>query len=217
MKSLLTLLLGLGFVSNAFSSVPIASSYVIQGWGTDCFLLMRPSVVNVEFSGMFSGIGTCYRIKDDGEFEKLWQIEGGYSFSSDVFLGGGGSVLIRVVDVLPSARDAPDGGVAKKTALEFYKDGKIFKIFKTEEIVDPGKLEMHSFPTLPTYQLFKSDYETRPKIGRLQDFKFDDDEKEEISKKIADETEIFCVRTVQAEMLVFKVSDGSLIHRKKLK
>lgn len=215
MKSILICSLSLGLICSAFSSAPIASSYVIQGWRTDCFLLMRPAAIDVEFSGIFSGIGTCYRIKEDGSFEKRWQIEGGYSFSNDVFLGGDGSILIRIVEVLPTPENK---SAAKESILEFYKDGKLIKKFKAEDVVDPTKLKTVSLPTLPTYQIFENDKKNLPQIGYIYDFDWlSENDRSEIEKITDSSTEIFCIKTVQAEILVFKVSDGSLIYRKKAK
>ena len=165
----------------------------------------------------FLGIGTCYQIKDNGSFEKLWQIEGDYSFEGRLFLGGEGKILVRIVEASQPQPDPENSKLSQQTILVFYNEGKIFKKISVQEVVDASKLEYNSFRIFSTHQIFNYDDATAPKMGRLPYFDFfDDADKDAMRKTITDETEIFCIRTVQAEILVFKVLDGSLIHRKKL-
>lgn len=164
------------------------------------------------------GIGTCYQIKEDGSFEKMWQIEGDYSFEGRVFLGGEGKTLIRIVEAFQTQPDPENAGLSEKTVLEFYDEGKLFKKVSVREVVDSSKLKYGAYRIFASHEIFNYEDATAPKMGRMLDFDlFDDEDKEMMRKTITDETEIFCIKTVQAELLVFKVSDGSLIYRKKLK
>lgn len=208
MKFLLLLfpLYGTGF------GAPIATQYVIPSFGARYFLVVNPVVID----GKFLGVGRCYKIKDDGNFEKIWQIEGDYSFSNNLFLSREGNILIKIVDVYPT-KDKAD--LEKRSALEFYEKGKLVKRVNIGDVVDPAKLEASPFPSdLPTYQIIKFDEPIVPKIETLSYFDyFDENDRDQINKKSENGTQIFCFKTAQSEVLVFKVDDGSLIYRKKLK
>lgn len=199
-------LYGIGF------GAPIATQYVIPSFGAQYFLVVNPVVID----GKFLGVGKCYEIKDDGNFEKIWQIEGDYSFSNNLFLSREGNILIKIVDVYPT-KDKAD--LEKKSALEFYEKGKLVKRVNVADIVDPAKLEISSFPSdLPTYEIIKFDEPIVPKIGTLSYFDyFDENDRDQINKKSKNGAQIFCIKTTQSEVLAFEVADGSLIYRKKLK
>ena len=191
---------------------PSPTSYVVQGWNSECFFLMRSTFRDKTFLG----IGTCYQIKEDGSFDKLWQIEGDYSFEGRIFLGGEGKILIRIREAFQPQPDPANSALAQQPILEFYNEGKLFKKLSVQEVVDPSKLLNNSFRIFSTHEIFNYDDATTPKMGRLPYFNFfNDDDKEAIRKKATDETEIFCIKTVQSEILVFNVIDGSLIYRKK--
>jgi hypothetical protein len=196
------------------TGAPSPLSYVVQGWDSECFFLMRSS-----FEGKkFLGIGTCYQIKEDGTFEKMWQIEGDYSYEGRIFLGGEGKILIRILEASQPQPDPENSRLSQQVILEFYNEGKSFKKVSVREVVDASKLVYNSFRIFSTHQIFKYEDATAPKMGRMLDFDFfDDEDKETMRKTIKDETEIFCIKTVQAEILVFTVADGTLIYRKKVK
>lgn len=216
MKPILILLFLAALLCDARASSPIASSYVVQGWNSECFLVMRPSVIRDKFVG----IVTCYEIDEDGGFKKRWEIEDKYSFEGRLFLGEQGSVLVRIVEVIQPQPDPDKAQLSKQTVLEFSRKGKSFKEISVKDVTDPLLLEPSGVMSgvLATHQIFKFEEAVTPKMGRLLHFDFfDDEDKETMRKTITDETEIFCIKTIQAELLVFKVSDGSLIYRKKLK
>jgi len=159
---------------------PSPTSYVVQGWNSECFFLMRSS-----FEGKkFLGIGTCYEIKEDGTFEKLWQIEGEYSFEGRIFLGGEGKKLVRIVDIFQPQPDPEGAKLAQQTALQFYNEGKLIKQVSVNEVVDTSKLHSSGMPGVrSTHQIFNYDDATAPKMGRLPYFDFFDDEDKETMKK----------------------------------
>ena len=103
----------------AIASSPNPTSYVVQGWDSECFLLMRPSFKNEKFSGVV----TCYQIKEDGTFEKRWQIDESYSFEGRVFLGGAGSTLVRIVEVSQTKPDTEKVELAKHNEIVWYARG----------------------------------------------------------------------------------------------
>ena len=205
----------IAFVCNAAASSQSPTSYVVPGWGSECFLLMRPSFTDKKLSGT----GICYQIKEDGKFESDWKIDGEYSFPGHLFLCENGSILVRIVEISQDKSDPKKADLAQQTNLEFYRDGKLISTISAREIVDLSKLEAPVFSAaLSTHKVFDYDEATAPRIGTLSHFDyFDEDDQTEINKKAAHGTELFCVKTVQSEILVFKVADGSMIYRKKLK
>jgi len=214
---ILSIFLYVGMLAcGAIASSPNPTSYVVQGWDSECFLLMRPSFKNENFSG----VATCYQIKEDGTLEKRWQIDESYSFEGRVFLGGAGSTLVRIVEVSQTKPDTEKVELAKQTVLEFYRDGKITKKIDVHEVVDVTKLEFSpNIAVLSTHKIFSADDSNTPKIGRISYFSdtLDESDRAELAKKSEDEDELFMIRTIQSEILVFKVADGSLIYRKKSK
>jgi len=205
----------LALVCNAAASSQSPTSYVVPGWGSECFILMRPTFTNKKLSG----IGICYQIKEDGKFENVWAIDGEYSFPGHLFLCENGSILVRIVEISQDKADSKKADLAQQTTLEFYRDGKLISTISAREVVDPSKLKAPVFSAaLSTHEVFDCDEAMAPRIGTLSYFDyFDEEDKTEIYKITERGTQLFCVKTVQSEILVFKVSDGSLIYRKKLK
>lgn len=199
----------------SFASSPFATSYVVPAWDSEFFLLMRPLVSNNKFSGVIS----CFEITEEGKFRKFWEVEEDYSFDGHLFLGDGGNVLIKIVEIIQPQPDPGNHILGQQTILRFYRRGKVFKNVNIRDVVNIKEIQEVATPhQLSTHRIFDLRAPTTPLMGRLLDFKFfTEGDKVYIRQMISDETEIFCIKTVQLELLVFKVSDGSLIYRKKTK
>lgn len=96
-------------------------------------LVLKPRVSvsqygDIYFTMLPSGIGTAYRLEEDGSVIELWNTDGWYSPS--VFISNDGRYLVRVEGLVggrrPSARDL---------AVAFYDNGTELRRYSTIDLI----------------------------------------------------------------------------------
>lgn len=199
------------------SSPASPRSFVVPSYTGEAFFLMVPKYDNK----ILSGTGTSYHIEEDGKLSKIWQVSGWYVFPNptQIFLGSNGHNLVRLLNIgddpplnLPSNDKTY---LSQSTVLEFYEKGTILKKYLIGELVDVKKLVPQT-SSRAIYEFVDFRKPVAPQLGLAYYFtEIDFSERIEIQKKATPETEFFALHTTQSEFLIFNITDGSLVYRRR--
>jgi len=146
---------------------------------------------------------------DKGELlvSKKWETSGAYSYPRETFLTIDGRSMVQVV--LPRL-ETLNKKIGKWDLLRFYRDGKLLKSVKVEEIVNVAELERNPFSP--------SEYQITKFGGGIEFFDGSSDFVSKLmlptEKRISDEDGLLIIHTSQMKSLYYRLSDGKLIKSK---
>lgn len=116
---------------NASPASPL--QYIISPFGTRYVFFMNEST-----DGEVSS-GACYHLKDDGNFVRIWEVQGFYARPEDILLSEDGIYLVRF-------RKLIQGQTEKATDfIEIYCNGALSVKKPIGKFIDPQKLEYDPF------------------------------------------------------------------------
>lgn len=116
---------------NATPASPL--KYMVSPFGSSYVFVMNESK-----DGEVSA-GACYHLKRNGEFVKVWKIDGFYAWPEDILLSEDGVFLIRFKKLI-------QGKIGAATNfIEIYRNGVISVRKPIGDFIDPKKLEYSPF------------------------------------------------------------------------
>lgn len=122
--------------------------YLVSGRETQCFFVLLPSqyrhnvkAFDLEFT---EHQGIAYRVKENGDFERLWRINGWYAFPGSVFLSQNGRYLVRIREIGNNFKRPADLG--RRIVLTFYRDGKMLRAYRCSDLVNNPAQIFHPPP-----------------------------------------------------------------------
>jgi hypothetical protein len=188
-------------------------SYVIAP-ESNCFFTMQLGKLkseNGEIIQVTPGHGVAYRLKGNGEFKKLWEVKGWYSFPHDLFLSLDGKSLVRVREdfMLPDGSFLPEDGC--QDVLQVYRKGTLVVSYTTQDLIGDIKNGLRADQWFLTSRWIRRDEEAGPRIGPSLLYQIEKDGKG--PSPSFTRPDVFQLTTIEGNHFLFDLKTGSTVKK----